>query len=88
MWSADRSETVHGRKNHRHGDCDELFTLKGKGHLPENGEQLERRRRRLFAPRTKLAASTTPERRRRAGVGLDGAGSIEASGYEVDPETH
>ena len=62
-------------ENHRHHNCDEFFiVLKGKGHIyTENGEQPSGEGDVVYSPRDVLARLQQHlERRRRAGVGLDG----------------
>ena len=78
-------------ENHRHHNCDEFFiVLKGKGHIyTENGEQPSSEGDVVYSPRTCWHGFNNTSNEDVVLVwGWMGAGSIEASGYEVDPETH
>ena len=78
-------------ENHRHHNCDEfLIVLKGKGHIyTENGEQPSSEGDVVYSPRTCWHGFNNTSNEDVVLVwGWMGAGSIEASGYEVDPETH
>jgi mannose-6-phosphate isomerase-like protein (cupin superfamily) len=78
-------------ENHRHHKCDEFFiVLKGKGHIyTENGEQPSSEGDVVYSPRTCWHGFNNTSNEDVVLVwGWMGAGSIEASGYEVDPETH
>ncbi len=62
-------------ENHRHHNCDEFFiVLKGKGHIYHRARSraLGRRRRGLFAARLLARLQQHIQRRRGAGLGLDG----------------
>ena len=64
-------------ENHRHHNCDEFFiVLKGHGHIytDDGPEAVGRGRCDLFAARLLARLQQHVERRRRAGVGLDGRG--------------
>ena len=78
-------------ENHRHHNCDEFFiVLKGKGHIyTENGEQPSSEGDVVYSPRRCWHGFNNTSNEDVVLVwGWMGAGSIEASGYEVDPETH
>ena len=78
-------------ENHRHHICDEFFiVLKRKGHIyTENGEQPSSEGDVVYSPRTCWHGFNNTSNEDVVLVwGWMGAGSIEASGYEVDPQGH
>ena len=75
--------------SHRHHNCDEFFiVLKGKGHIyTENGEQPSSEGDVVYSPRTCWHGfNNTSDEDVVLVWGWMGAGSIEASGYEVPEE--
>ena len=89
-WTVLKPGASHER--HLHRNCDEFFiVLKGNGHIiTDKGlEPSVAGRRGLFAARRAGTASTTrPDEDVVLVWGWMGAGSIEASGYEVPREGH
>ncbi len=78
-------------ENHRHRNCDEFFiVLKGKGQIyTDQGEQPSGEGDVVYSPRGVWHGFNNTSNEDVVLVwGWMGAGSIEASGYEVHPESH
>jgi len=78
-------------ENHRHHNCDEFFiVLKGNGHIyTEHGDVASGEGDVVYSPRGCWHGFNNTSREDVVLVwGWMGAGSIEASGYEVHPESH
>ena len=78
-------------ENHRHHNCDEFFiVLKGHGHIyTDEGEKPSGEGDVIYSPRGCWHGFNNTSSEDVVLVwGWMGAGSIEASGYEVDPESH
>jgi mannose-6-phosphate isomerase-like protein (cupin superfamily) len=78
-------------ENHRHHNCDEFFiVLKGHGHIyTDHGEEPSREGDVVYSPRGCWHGFNNTSNEDVVLVwGWMGAGSIEASGYEVHPESH
>ena len=78
-------------ENHRHHNCDEFFiVLKGHGHVyTDKGEEPSGEGDVVYSPRTCWHGFNNTSNQDVVLVwGWMGAGSIEASGYEVDPASH
>src|SRR4029450_2515910 len=82
-------------EQHLHRNCDEFFiVLKGKGHIitgrgPEGGPEAAGEGDVVYSPRGCWHGFNNTSSEDVVLVwGWMGAGSIEASGYEVDPESH
>jgi len=78
-------------ENHRHHNCDEFFiVLKGHGHIyTDQGQVPSGEGDVVYSPRTCWHGFNNTSNEDVVLVwGWMGAGSIEASGYEVDPESH
>ena len=78
-------------ENHRHHNCDEFFiVLKGQGHIyTDEGEKPSGEGDVIYSPRGCWHGFNNTSNEDVVLVwGWMGAGSIEASGYEVDPESH
>ncbi len=78
-------------ENHRHHNCDEFFiVLKGHGHIyTDGGEKPSGEGDVIYSPRGCWHGFNNTSNEDVVLVwGWMGAGSIEASGYEVDPESH
>ena len=78
-------------ENHRHHNCDEFFiVLKGHGHVcTDKGEEPSGEGDVVYSPRTCWHGFNNTSNEDVVLVwGWMGAGSIEASGYEVDPASH
>ena len=88
-WTVLKPGARHER--HRHHNCDEFFiVLKGHGHIYiENGEEPSGEGDVVYSPRGCWHGFNNTSNEDVVLVwGWMGAGSIEDSGYEVDPETH
>src|SRR5262249_5018033 len=86
-WTVLKPGARHER--HRHHNCDEFFiVLKGSGHIyTDDGETPAGKGDVVYSPRTWWHGFNNPSSEEVVLVwGWMGAGSIEASGYEVDPE--
>jgi mannose-6-phosphate isomerase-like protein (cupin superfamily) len=78
-------------ENHRHHNCDEFFiVLKGRGHIyTDDGEEPSGEGDVVYSPRDCWHGFNNTSNEDVVLVwGWMGAGSIEASGYEVHPEAH
>ena len=78
-------------ENHRHHNCDEFFiVIKGHGHIyTDEGEKPSGEGDVVYSPRGCWHGFNNTSNEDVVLVwGWMGAGSIEASGYEVDPESH
>ena len=78
-------------ENHRHHNCDEFFiVIKGHGHIyTDEGEKPSGEGDVIYSPRGCWHGFNNTSNEDVVLVwGWMGAGSIEASGYEVDPESH
>jgi mannose-6-phosphate isomerase-like protein (cupin superfamily) len=78
-------------ENHRHHHCDEFFiVLKGRGHIyTDKGEEPSGEGDVVYSPRGCWHGfNNTSDEDVVLVWGWMGAGSIEASGYEVGPEGH
>ena len=78
-------------ENHRHHNCDEFFiVLKGHGHIyTDGGEKPSGEGDVIYSPRGCWHGFNNTSTEDVILVwGWMGAGSIEASGYEVDPASH
>jgi mannose-6-phosphate isomerase-like protein (cupin superfamily) len=78
-------------ENHRHHNCDEFFiVIKGSGHIyTDTGEKPSGEGDVIYSPRGCWHGFNNTSSEDVVLVwGWMGAGSIEASGYEVDPESH
>jgi len=78
-------------ENHRHHNCDEFFiVLKGQGHIyTDEGQKPSIEGDVIYSPRGCWHGfNNTSDQDVVLVWGWMGAGSIEASGYEVDPEGH
>ena len=76
---------------HRHFNCDEFFiVLKGHGHIyTDEGDKPSGEGDVVYSPRGCWHGFNNTSKEDVVLVwGWMGAGSIEASGYEVDPESH
>jgi mannose-6-phosphate isomerase-like protein (cupin superfamily) len=88
-WTVLKPGARHER--HRHHNCDEFFiVLKGHGHIyTDEGEEPSGEGDVVYSPRTCWHGFNNTSSEDVVLVwGWMGAGSIEASGYEVDPEGH
>ena len=76
--------------NHRHHNCDEFFiVLKGKGMIyTDHGDKPSSEGDVVYAARLLARLQQHVDRRRCAGLGLDGRRLDRVSGYEVHPESH
>ena len=88
-WTVLRPGARH--ENHRHRNCDEFFiVLKGQGHIyTEEGQKPSIEGDVVYSPRGCWHGfNNTSDHDVVLVWGWMGAGSIEASGYEVGPEGH
>ena len=88
-WTVLRPGARH--ENHRHHNCDEFFiVLKGKGHIyTGHGDVPSGEGDVVYSPRGCWHGFNNTSNEDVVLVwGWMGAGSIEASGYEVHPESH
>ena len=88
-WTVLKPGARHER--HRHGRCDEFFlVLKGRGHIYSDlGEEPSVEGDVVYSPRGCWHGfNNTSDQDVVLVWGWMGAGSIEASGYEVHPDTH
>ena len=88
-WTVLKPGARHER--HRHHNCDEFFiVLKGHGHIySDDGEEPSGEGDVVYSPRGCWHGFNNTSNEDVVLVwGWMGAGSIEASGYEVDPERH
>jgi mannose-6-phosphate isomerase-like protein (cupin superfamily) len=88
-WTVLRPGARH--ENHRHHNCDEFFiVLKGQGHIyTDDGQKPSGEGDVIYSPRGCWHGFNNTSSEDVVLVwGWMGAGSIEASGYQVDPEGH
>jgi mannose-6-phosphate isomerase-like protein (cupin superfamily) len=88
-WTVLKPGARHER--HRHHNCDEFFiVLKGRGHIyTDQGEEPSDEGDVVYSPRNCWHGFNNTSSEDVVLVwGWMGAGSIEASGYEVDPASH
>ena len=88
-WTVLKPGARHER--HRHHNCDEFFiVLKGHGHIyNDNGQEPSGEGDVVYSPRDCWHGFNNTSNEDVVLVwGWMGAGSIEASGYEVDPDSH